>query len=211
MKENNQKITMKIVDDFLTSLGYAEDYNERSEGIEENDDGEEIVISEERVYKRDRVCVNIERDEDNFSFNVSPDLDIFDFSKEEDGRRENYKINSLKSFKEVIIILSNTDCFSEKFHRLESKILSIDGINKVSEYYSYSYKIGNKFEFTIWPKMLNDQCFVDFDIWDLTIREPRFFGFSFLFHIDDNNKINETISCLKKVSETMDMSHIKSL
>lgn len=211
MKENNQEITMKIVDDFLTSLGYVEDYNERSECIEENDDGEEIVISEERVYKRDRVCVNIERDEDNFSFNVSPDLDIFDFSKEEDGRRENYKINSLKSFKEVIIILSNTDCFSEKFHRLESKILSIDGINKMGEYYVCSYKIGKKFEFTMSPKMLNEQSFIEFDIWDITIREPSFFSFSFLFHIDDDNKINEIISCLKKVSETMDMSHIKSL
>lgn len=40
---------------------------------------------------------------------------------------------------------------------------------------------------------------VDFDIWDLTMREPRFSGFSFLFHIDDNDKINEIISCLKKV------------
>ena len=211
MQEDNQEITMKIVDGFLTSLGYVEDYNERVEGVEENDDGEEIVVSEERVYKRDRVYVNIERNESDFSFNVSPDLDVFDFSREEDGRRKNYKINSLKSFKEVIIILSNTDCFSKKFNRLEDRILSIDGINKVSEYYSYSYKIGNKFEFTIWPRMLNDQCFVKFDIWDLTMREPRFSGFSFLFHIDDNNKINEIISCLKNVSETMDMSHIKSL
>ena len=211
MQEDNQEITMKIVDGFLTSLGYVEDYNERVEGVEENDDGEEIVVSEERVYKRDRVYVNIERNESDFSFNVSPDLDVFDFSREEDGRRKNYKINSLKSFKELILILSNTDCFSKKFNRLEDIILSIDGINKVSEYYSYSYKIGNKFEFTIWPRMLNDQCFVDFDIWDLTMREPRFSGFSFLFHIDDNNKINEIISCLKKVSETMDMSHIKSL
>lgn len=211
MKENSQEITMKIVDDFLTSLGYVEDYNERSEWIEEDDKGEEVIVSEERIYKKDRVCVNIERDEDNFSFNVWPDLDIFDFSREEDGRRENYKINSLKSFKEVIIILSNTDCFSEKFHRLESKILSIDGINKVGEYYVCSYKIGNKFEFTIWPKMLNEQSFVEFNIWDLTVRESHFFRFSFLFHIDDNNKINEIISCLKKVSESMDMSHIKSL
>lgn len=211
MQEDNQEITMKIVDGFLTSLGYVEDYNERVEGVEENDDGEEIVVSEERVYKRDRVYVNIERNESDFSFNVSPDLDVFDFSREEDGRRKNYKINSLKSFKEVIIILSNTDCFSEKFHRLESKILLIDGINKMGEYYVCSYKIGKKFKFTIWPRMLNDQCFVEFDIWDLTMREPHFFSFSFLFHIDDNNKINEIIICLKKVSETMDMSHIKSL
>jgi hypothetical protein len=179
MKENNQKITIKIVDDFLTSLGYAEDCNERVEGVEENDDGEEIVVSEERVYKRDRVYVNIGRDESDFSFNVLPDLDVFDFSREEDGRRKNYKINSLKSFKEVILILSNTDCFSKKFNRLEDRILSIDGITKASEYYVFSYKIGNKFEFTIWPRMLNDQCFVEFDIWDLTMREPRFFRFFF--------------------------------
>lgn len=212
MQDNGQQITMKNIDEFLSSLGYVESLSERAEDVLDGDeeDPEDIVIFESRVYRKEGIFVIIARNEDEFDFNVLPESGIFDFSGDENNDRKSFKIKSLKSFKDVMIILSNTDRISDKFNRMEKELLLISNLKK-HNIYTCSYKIGDKILFNFYPIMLIDQCFVEFTIRDIRFNEYNHKGFSFLFHIDDNNKFGELVKCLEKVSETMDVSHIEKM
>lgn len=206
MQNLDQEITIKNVDDFLISIGYEEDYKERYQETEEDDHGEETVFEEERIYKKDGICIKIKRNQDALYFDAYSEDWFFRYKNSDTIVK---RIRCLKSFKETIIILSNIECFSKKVLRIEKNIASINKVIK-DDYYKFLYRIDDCCSFSIRPELLIEQCFIHFSFWENKNKKP-INSFSILFHVDDSDKIEEIIKCLNKISETMDISYAKKM